>query len=402
MVMVRVLVAIAFLTMASCKQDVTFSVDSTSELDVPYSIRLDSLTNLPASSFSLHEINDGTDVPIPYQVSDSGTLHWIINPRPGVITRKYKLKQEIPKAFDSIQVVNDKGALTIQAHNKNLLRYQYETVYPPAGQDSIYKRSGFIHPVWAPNGQVLTRIQPPDHYHHYGIWNPWTRTLFENDTIDFWNLHAKKGTVHFAKMISQTNGPVFAEYSALHEHVVLNKDNTEKVALNEIQTVRVYQPEAGNKYYLVDITSKLSCASDSPLLIIAYRYGGLAWRATEYWHKDNSDMLTSEGNTMNNADATRAKWIMGYGELPGNDEGGIVILSHSSNYNHPEPLRVWDKNGNDGRGDIFINLAPTKTKDWLLEPGKTYTLKYRLIVFNGIITPEKAESAWVDFTTDKT
>ena len=24
--------------------------------------------------------------------------------------------------------------------------------------------------------------------------------------------------------------------------------------------------------------------------------------------------------------------------LPGNDEGGIVMLSHPANYNHPEPL----------------------------------------------------------------
>ena len=28
-------------------------------------------------------------------------------------------------------------------------------------------------------------------------------------------------------------------------------------------------------------------------------------------------------------------------------------------------------------------LLPAKDKDWLLEPGITYTLKYRLVVFNG-------------------
>ena len=30
---------------------------------------------------------------------------------------------------------------------------------------------------------------------------------------------------------------------------------------------------------------------------------------------------------------------------------------------------------------MFANFAPTKDKDWLLEPGKIYVLKYRLVVF---------------------
>ncbi|MCW5912843.1 MAG: PmoA family protein [Cyclobacteriaceae bacterium] len=400
-VSIACIAVILALVSISCRQITTFSVElPASELDIPFSINLDSLTSVPASSLSLWETTQGK-VPIPFQVSETNPrrLHWIIRLQDGLTKRTYRLSKAAPEKFDSIKAVKRNGALVIRAGNKDLLGYQYETVYPPAGQDSSYKRSGFIHPLWAPNGQVLTRIQPPDHYHHYGIWNPWTRTLFEQDTVDFWNIRGRKGAVRFSKFVSQADGPVFAEYTALHEHVVFKKDNTEKIALNELQTVRVYHPGAGNNYYFVDITSKLSCASESPLLIIAYRYGGLGWRATEHWNRYNSEMLTSEGNTRDNTDNTRAKWIMVYGELPENDEGGMVILSHTSNYNHPEPLRVWDKNGNDGRGDMFINFAPTKNKDWLLEPGNTYTLRYRLVVFNGKMTKENAESAWSSFTS---
>jgi hypothetical protein len=300
-------------------------------------------------------------------------------------------------AGQKIETVKSNGALTFHVGNKKLLSYQYLTIYPPAGQDTNYKRSGFIHPLWTPNGQMLTRIQPPDHYHHYGIWNPWTHTYFEGDTVDFWNIKARQGTVRFVKFISQTIELASAEFNALHEHVVFKKDGTEKIALNEIQTVRVYNPETNSNYYTVDITSKMSCASQSPLLIVAYRYGGLGWRATEYWNKDNSEMLTSEGKTRDNTDNTKARWIIVYGALPGNDEGGILMLSHPSNYNYPEPLRIWDKKANGGKGDVFANFAPTKDKDWLLEPGKTYTLKYRLLVFNGKMDAAKAESAWKSF-----
>ena len=292
------------------------------------------------------------------------------------------------------------SVLTISSGDQKLLTYQFKTVYPPTGIDTNYKRSGFIHPLYTPHGQVLTNIQPKDHYHHYGIWNPWTHTFFEGDTVDFWNIKGHQGTVRFAKFTSQKNNSKYAEYTALHEHVVFKKDGSEKVALNEWQTVRVYNPDKNNDYYIVDITSKMNCASQSPLLIVAYRYGGLGWRATEYWDKNNSEMLTSEGKTRDNTDNTKARWIIVYGSLPGNDEGGIVMLSHPSNYNHPEPLSIWDKKANGGRGDVFANFATTKDKDWLLEPGKTYTLKYRLVVFNGKFDAAKAENAWKMFVKE--
>ena len=304
------------------------------------------------------------------------------------------------KPSASAVTINVDSVLTISSGENKLLIYQFKTVYPPKGIDSSYKRSGFIHPLYTPHGQILTRIQPPDHYHHYGIWNPWTHTFFEGDTIDFWNIRGHRGTVRFAKFTSQTSNQKYAEYTALHEHVVFKKDGSEKVALNEWQTVRVYNPEKDGDSYVVDITSKMECASASPLLIVAYRYAGLGWRATEYWDKDNSEMMTSEGKTRDNTDNTKGRWIVVYGSLPGNDEGGIVMLSHPSNYNHPEPLRIWDKKANGGRGDVFANFAPTKDKDWLLEPGRTYTLKYRLVVFNGKFDAEKAEKAWQTFVKE--
>jgi len=308
---------------------------------------------------------------------------------PVFLTANFCLGQKTQIKTDSV--------LTITFGDKKLLTYQFNTIYPPTGTDTAYRRSGFIHPLYTPHGQVLTRIQPPDHYHHYGIWNPWTHTLFEGDTVDFWNLGAKKGTVRFVKFTSQISNSAFSEYTALHEHVVFKKDGSEKIALNEWQTVRVYNPEKHPDYYIVDITSEMRCTSQSPLLILAYRYAGLGWRATAYWDKNNSEMLTSEGKTRDNTDNTKARWIIVYGALPGNDEGGIVMLSHPSNYNHPEPLRIWDKKQNGGRGDVFVNFAPTKDKDWLLKPEKNYLLKYRLIVFNGKFDKEKAEAAWQEF-----
>jgi hypothetical protein len=106
-----------------------------------------------------------------------------------------------------------------------------------------------IHPLYTPHGQILTRIQPPDHYHHYGIWDPWTHILFKGDTIDRWNIAARKGTQRFAKFASITSGPPFAEFQALQQHVAFHKDGSEEVFLNDRLTVSIFAWDS-NSYLL--------------------------------------------------------------------------------------------------------------------------------------------------------
>lgn len=379
----------------------TFEVEikkPTNDIYIPLSINLDELTFVHDSVLTLWQVEGNENKPILFQIKQGNyrSLHWILNPKDNTKSSKYTylLQRGKPDNTYAIKAKNGNGFITIQAGIQNLLRYQYQTLYPPAGVDTSYKRGAFIHPLWSPHGQELTRVQPKDHYHHYGIWNPWTRVLFEKDTVDFWNIGDKKGTVRFANFLSQNNGAVFSEFEALHQHIAFKKMEGEKVALNEVQTIRVYQPN--NDYYIVDITSTLSCASNSPVVLLTYRYGGFGWRTTEKWDNKNSEILTSEGKNRRESDGAKSRWCIVQGALGESDYGGAVMLSYPANYNHPEPLRIWPENQYD-RGDMFANFSPTKDKDWLLEVGKTYTLKYRLWVFNGKFTKEKAESAWQYF-----
>src|SRR5690606_15409710 len=138
----------------------------------------------------------------PYQIENKGSriMYWLMSPETNSAKKRtYELLKGTPKtARQPLIVSKESGALVISANQRNLLQYNYKTHYPPEGVDTAFKRSGFIHPLWTPNGQTITRINPRDHYHHYGLWNPWTKVLFEGDTIDFWNLKDRKGTVKFA------------------------------------------------------------------------------------------------------------------------------------------------------------------------------------------------------------
>ena len=399
---ITLLVAVSFLFTASFSQKIaSFEVvfpKGTSGLDIPVSVNLDEVTYVSDTILSLFEVAGTKRTEVPFQVEqgDSRMIYWVITT--GAVTPEkhlYELVRGKEKQPEWIKATAKDGALTIHKGNTNFLQYYFKTVYPPKGVDTAYKRSGFIHPLWAPHGQVLTRIQPPDHYHHYGIWNPWTHVAYEGDTIDFWNINSKQGTVRFADFVSVENGPVFSEFAALHDHVVFKKGGGEKIAMKELQSVRVYPPRGNQDFFIVDFDIKLNCAGESPVKLLEYRYAGLGWRTTEKWTNKNSMVLTSEGKTRKDADGSKARWCIVQGQID-DDYAGVVMMSFPTNYNFPEPLRIWPENQY-GRGDMFANFCPTKDMDWLLNPRQVYVLKYRFLVYNGKVEKEKAENAWTYF-----
>jgi hypothetical protein len=364
-------------------------------MDIPVSVSLDEITYVSDTLLNMYEVKGNVKNPVLFQVEqgDPRKLHWIITTGTGTGEKHlFELVQGKTRLPEVIKASVKDGALLIHKGDQNLLQYYFKTVYPPVGVDTAYKRSGFIHPLWSPNGQVLTRIQPRDHYHHYGIWNPWTHVQYEGDTIDFWNLNTRQGTVRYANFTTVQNGSVFSEFKALHEHVVFKKNGAEKVALYEIQGVRVYAPQDNHDLFIVDFNIELNCASESPFRILEYRYAGLGWRTTEKWDNKNSMVLTSEGKTRKDADGSKARWCIVQGQID-DDYAGVVMMSFPTNYNYPEPLRIWPEN-QFNRGDMFANFCPTKDMDWLLNPYRNYVLRYRLLVYNGRIDKEKAESAW--------
>ncbi len=371
--------------------------NSNNPVSLPVKVNLDEITVLPDSVLQLIEVTGKTKTTIPYQIeyNDRRILHWIIT-KSSNTKRVFQLIKGKPyQHSDHLKALAENGFMTITNKTANLLRYNYKTIYPPDGIDTVYKRSGFIHPLWSPRGQELTRINAPDHYHHWGLWNPWTKVLFEKDTVDFWNLKEKQGTVRFANFESNTSGSVFAGFKALHQHIVFKKEGGEKIAINEVQSVKIYQPATNQNYYIADITIQLNCATASPVLLLEYRYGGLGIRATKEWDKDNSVVITSEGKNRKEADGSTARWCMVQGAV-NNDYAGLIMMSYPTNYNYPEPLRVWPEDMNK-RGDVFLNFSPTKNMNWLLTPGNEYSLKYRLLVFNDKFSKEQAEIAWQNF-----
>ena len=296
-----------------------------------------------------------------------------------------------------IQIEKTSDGINFTSEGQVLLTYRTAMTEVPEGVAPEFKKSGFIHPLNSPSGQELTRIQPPDHYHHYGIWGPWTRTTVEGREVDFWNLGDGKGRVDFARLISQKEHAEYAEVLVRQNHVDLLAPKGSQVAIEEDLGIRVWVVK--DKRYTVDYTTQISTPLSSPVVLDAYRYGGgLGFRATALWGKDNSDILTSEGNDRKTADGSFAKWVKVYGESDDpSGQSGILFLSHPSNRAHPEPLRVWPEEDYDGIGNVFLEFCPIRYEAWKILPGSKNTLKYRMVVFDGEMSVEEAESYWNEF-----
>lgn len=398
--------------------------NDTQVMSTPLSIDLEGIdTNTDTKQLVLYRVdkNQKTSIPCQIESGHSARLWFIpdrtIQPQESVI---FEIAfEDTKKPVVRTTATTDSKAITLRHKDKDILRYHHAIHDVPQGVDPIYRRSGFIHPLWSPAGEILTRIQPPDHYHHYGIWNPWTKTNIEGKEVDFWNLAKGQGTVRFAGILSTVSGPVYAGFKVRQEHVVLKPE--EKVAMNELCDVRAFAARIENRpVWIIDLTSTLHNASDTTIELINYRYGGgIGFRATRKWTKDTCSVLTSEGKTRKDADGTRARWCDVNGASGNKDEfAGIVFFSHTANRQHPEPMRVWPENmafshtanrqhpepalvrpDNTvaGIGEMFFEFCPIRHKSWNLDPEKEYVLRYRMIVYNGKINPKTSEILWKNY-----
>ncbi len=282
------------------------------------------------------------------------------------------------------------STLILYQGSQPVLQYWVVPHSPPAGVDSLYKRNAFIHPVWSPAGLVLTQIHPKDHYHHLGLWHPWTRLRYQSQTVDFWNLGQGSGTVRFQKFLKLEQGDVFCGFTAL-QFMELRRAHQPPVPLIEDRfKVRVWN--AGQHTFVVDyITEQTNITADT-LQLQAYRYGGLGFRATAQWQNANRFYLTSLGRTIENADGSNARWCVVGGQIQ-NHWSNVLFLSHPHNLNHPEPIRIWGRTFS----GTFFNFCPIKFKPFIWPPGHTLKLKYRFIIQDTLISAQQAEKWWQQF-----
>lgn len=319
-------------------------------------------------------------------------------PLPAGSSRRYRLaaaddsaETEHPPAVD---IATDDRRILVTVNERPVLQYNHAAIEPPAGLDKAYRRSGYIHPVFDPEGRALTDDFAPDHPHQHGLFFAWTNTTFEGRHLNFWEQQRKTGSIEHVSIESQSGGPVFGQFMVRLRHADLTAPGGKKPVLDETWLVRVF---AAVDPFLFDITSVQRCAGESPLTINQYHYGAMALRGTRLWltGKESqaadaeSDFLTSEGKGRSDGNHSRPKWVDLYGKLDGRFSG-IAVLGHPENFRFPQPVRLHPSKP-------YFCFAPLVDGDFEISTGKAYVSRYRYVVHRDRPNSQALERLWHDY-----
>jgi len=298
------------------------------------------------------------------------------------------------------KVENQNGKIEISDHGKLVFGWQHQALGQALG-GSKFSASAFLHPVATPSGFDLTRIQPGDHWHHFGVWWPWKLIAVDGKKFNTWELQHGQGRHHAisAKVTSQSDDEVVLDL--VNQSDIKLESGEYSPMIKEQTTLRLSRLD--KQAYVIDITIKQQPIAQKKIEIAQYRYSGFSWRGTGFWNKTNSQMLTSGGQNRDTANGQPARWALVHGDTSAKDLHGkatMLILSAASknkgqDKGTPERLRVWGSKANNGAP--FINFNPVVESSQALDaahPGVSER-KYRLIIADRAITAKEADALWL-------
>jgi hypothetical protein len=278
-----------------------------------------------------------------------------------------------------------------------------EFIYP----DTLEKHT--LYPIYAPDGQVITRGfpvnprpgDPTDHPHHLGLWFNYEKV----NGLDFWNnsynIKADRkhlyGWIRVDSILKTTSG----KKGELKVSSIWH-DQQKKVLLRET-TQFIFSADEGKR--IIDRISTLTGVADT-VIFTDVKDGLLGLRVTpelqipakqDTSYKDDQNnltkvkgnvrstgnYLTSEGKEGDSAWATRGKWCLLYGTM-NNSVISVAIIDHPQNPGYPT---YWHARGyglfaaNPLGQKIFSNGK--ENLNLTLNKGQSVTFRYRVVIASG-------------------
>ena len=286
----------------------------------------------------------------------------------------------------------DDGSIVLKRGSQTILKYNKSLQKAPDGIDPINERSGYIHPVFTPSGKMITGDFSEDHAHQHGLFMAWTNTTYRGQFVDFWNPKEKVGRVEFAETLETQSASDNVSFAVRHKHIAI-LEGVEEAVLTETWTVTARQ--TSENHFLFDVESSQRLLGEDPLILNEYRYGGMALRGSNEWTQIPSnpegtcEFLTSEGQERIEGNHTKARWVAMSGTIEG-EPATIAVLDHPSNFRSPQTVRIHPKMP-------YFVFSPMVEGPFSIQPGETYTSRYRYLVTSGKADPEWIEARWEAF-----
>ena len=283
--------------------------------------------------------------------------------------------------------------LSVSVDGKPVLTYQKSIKESPAGIDPIYRRSGYIHSIKNPDGQILSGDFAPDHAHQHALFFAWRQVNFEGRQTDFWDQKSDRGRTFHESVEAVTGGKDSGTFTVQLRHEDLTGAGAPKVIIRETWTVTVYDRGENEDAFCFDLEQVQTNVTESPIVLEKYHYGGMALRGNSQWLSSESDaagFMTNEGKSREAGNHSRPNWVDMFGPVDGK-MAGIAVLSHPGNFRHPQPVRLHPTKP-------YFSFSPMVESEFSIAPGKTYRARYRYLAHNDAADAKRIDAEWQAFS----
>jgi len=268
-------------------------------------------------------------------------------------------------------------------------------------QFNFDKKQGkpYFHPVCLTDGTELTWHRPPDHPWHYGLWFSWKYI----NGLNYWEEDRDTGLSQGLTEIKSVEVTAHRDYSAQIAMQLSYHPPGQPAVLTESCDIRVGKPDEDG-HYRIDWNSRFAASAADVLLdrtpITGEKdgqsWGGYAGLSVRIAKNVSGWYLTdSEGRKDLEAHGKKARWMNFGGRAAESKDFGIAVFDHPENLRHPSPgFVIMDPKVPFG----YFSPALLFNEPYTLPAGKSFSLKYRVLIHPGRAEKNLLEGEWKSFS----
>lgn len=255
-----------------------------------------------------------------------------------------------------------------------------------------------FHPLALLDGTDLSCQSTTNHTHHHALWFAWKML----NGVNYWEENPQTGLSDGLTELVNAKITPGKNHSARMDLTLTYHPPGAPPLLTEARTIIVSPPDKNGEYY-IDWEGTFTAGKEEVVLkggTSGGGYAGMSARISEHshdWH-----LMDSEGRedgpsdfTAKNTHGKRASWAdFSLVDNATNDAGGITIFQHPSSFRYPaqwhNAIDLYSKAGPFG----YFSPATLWSEPYTMGPGKSFTMRYRILVHPGKGNKEKLETAW--------
>lgn len=266
-------------------------------------------------------------------------------------------------------------SLELSEGGRPVFVYNYGMILK-AGNPERSRRSTYLHPVYLPDGTLITDDFNPDHPHHRGISWMWPVVVVDGQTYDLWTV----GDIR-QKFVRWTAREVTPRSA------VLGMENGWYIGERKVvkENVEIVAHPAGGHVRRLDFTLWFE-AADGPVEIAGTPdqkkgFGGFCFRfAPRDGGRQKTTIRTDQGVAKEDGVMSVHPWAQIEGSFGGHRSGARI---------EDDPANPGFPNGWLMRhGFGFLNVSYPGLNSHKLTPGRPLVLKYRVTLFAGEPPPK--------------